>query len=181
MDAKKNVPLIVGLSIPVLMIIFVAASIYLPGLFVQPKVNFLYSLGGDYYSKSKYYVLDDKIALGQIAYPEKGNTGRWVESRREPKLYFHDVVKNQNKEISFEEAQTLALDHNVKSPDGFEITRGEYSYSIFEILTTRGHSWGTRYITGHNVSKKLNIPDRDDSYGYYGDFQFLGWAIERYP
>ena len=39
---KKNITLILGISIPILMILFVAGSIYLPGLFIKPHFNFLY-------------------------------------------------------------------------------------------------------------------------------------------
>ena len=38
---KKHIPLIIGISIPILMILFVAGSIYLPGLFIKPGYNFL--------------------------------------------------------------------------------------------------------------------------------------------
>ena len=55
---KKNIPLVVGLAIPVLMILFVAGSIYIPRLFApEPKFNFVYSSGEDYYygSLNNYY------------------------------------------------------------------------------------------------------------------------------
>jgi hypothetical protein len=46
---KKNLPLTIGLSIPVLMIVFIAASIYLPRLSAtQPQFSFLYTSGNNY-------------------------------------------------------------------------------------------------------------------------------------
>ncbi|HOW35104.1 MAG TPA: hypothetical protein PL155_01635 [Candidatus Omnitrophota bacterium] len=175
MDTKKNIPLIVGLLIPVLMILFVAASIYLPGLFVQPKVSFIFSYGGDYYSRSQYDILNGRITLKSANYPKK-ESNQWSEPRRESKLYLYDVIRNKSVEISLEEAQKFFLDPSVKSPDGFEITRGEHGFSIFEILTTHGGRWDSSFITGHNVSKRLNLPYKDRYYSRYLDF--IGWIIE---
>ncbi len=114
MDVKK-IPLILGLSIPILMILFVAGSIYLPGLFVQPKFNFSYTTGDDYYYIVRHYLVQNgRLIKNEVEYPEyyKGN-------RTEPGLYIHDVAKNESKEISFSEAQKLTLNSNSKSPDGF--------------------------------------------------------------
>ncbi len=58
MDYKKNIPLIVGIAIPLVMIILVGASIYIPRLYVKPQTNFLYQTGGDYYT-SREYVVDN--------------------------------------------------------------------------------------------------------------------------
>ena len=88
MDAKKNIPLILGLSIPILMILFVAGSIYLPGLFVQPKFNFLYAMGDDYYYGRHYSVQNGRLIKNEVEYPE------YVGNRTESSLYIYDVVKN---------------------------------------------------------------------------------------
>ena len=62
-EKKNNVPLIVALSIPVLMIALIAVSIYLPAMFVKPTTNFIYSMG-DYCSQNKYSVKIGKVIVG---------------------------------------------------------------------------------------------------------------------
>lgn len=172
MDVEKNIPLILGLSIPILMILFVAGSIYLPGLFVQPvqpKFNFLYAIGNDYYYGRHYSVQNSRLIKNEVEYPEyyKGN-------RTEPRLYIHDVVKNESKEISFEEAQNLTLNSNFQSPDGFEIDCERRAQVIFFIFIDSSRDCSTRFIKGHNASKKLNL----QLSGNYYRFQLLGWIIE---
>ena len=48
MQIKKNISLIVAIAIPIAMILFVAASIYLPSIFVKPHDNFVYTFGDAY-------------------------------------------------------------------------------------------------------------------------------------
>jgi len=170
MDAKKNIPLILGLSIPILMILFVAGIIYLPGLFIQPKFNFLYATE-DYYFPSYYSVKNGRLIKNNKAYcPEF-----YKRKCTEPRLYIYDITKNESKEISFSEAQRLTLNSNSRSPDGFEITCGRRTQSIFFIFVESSSDCSTRFIKGHNISKKLNL---QLSKGRYGSFRFLGWIIK---
>ena len=169
MDVKNNIPLILGLSIPVLMILFVAASIYLPGLFIQPKFNFLYATGEDSYYNDYYSVENGRLIKHEIGYP------KYSTSPTEPRLYIHDVAKNESKEVSFNEAQKFALNPSSQSPDGFEIECGSRTYGMFLIFIDSGGDCSTRFIKGHNTSKKLNIQLPGN---YYYRFQFLGWVTE---
>ena len=174
MKVKENISLIVGLSIPLLMILFIGLSIYLPGLFVQPRYNFLYASGGDYSSIKKYDVKNEKLIEGDVKYPEK-----YEGVKKEPKLFMHDILKNESREISFEEAQKLILDDHTKSPDGFEIVSGGYGGDIFSLFYSHSN-YGKQYIKGHNVSKELNIRMSNSSrdYYYYQNFEFIAWIKE---
>lgn len=163
MKIKKNIPLILGVSIPILMILFVVASIYLPGIFIQPKYNFIYISGG--------YDLVYSVSGGKIIKATPLNPP--YRPSLEEKLYFHDVLENKSKEISYEEAQKYNLDPNIESPDGFQVTYGTSSGGFFPFFFYSGTDYDTRYLTGHNVNKKLNILKS----GLYSDsFRFLGWV-----
>jgi hypothetical protein len=167
---KKNTTMIVGISIPILMILFVAGSIYLPELFVQPKFNFLYVIGDDYYyyNQYQYSVQNGKLVGSEIQRPEN----QIYQPPREVKLYIYDVAKNESKEISFEEAKNLNLDSNTKSPDGFEVVYGSRGEGFFPFFFWSERDDNTRYLKGHNVSKKLNL---QLSGPYYTNFRFIGW------
>ncbi len=167
---KKNITLVIGISIPILMILFVAGSIYLPGLFIQPKYNFVYVSSDDsyYYSQYQYSVQNGKIVRNETQRPE----GQTYQPQIDVKLYVYDVAKNESKEISFEEAQNLTLDSKNISPDGFEITYGSSGEGFFLFFFYSRTDYNTRYLKGHNVSKKLNL---QLSGSYYNDFRFIGW------
>jgi len=173
---KKNITLIIGVAIPILMILFVAGSIYLPALFIKPQVNFLYSIGGysSYYYETghQYSVRGSKLTESQP---------RPVQSQYQPPqkpedatLYIYDVVKKESREISFQEAQKLNLDGNLISSDGFEIVYGSRGESFFPFFFGTGTDYNVRYLRGHNVSQKLNLQLNESS--YYNQFDFLGWV-----
>lgn len=174
--SKKNLPLLLALVIPVIMVIGVAAAVYLPGLGHRPSYNFVYATGDgvSYYGSGGY---DFYVKDGHLARQE-----RPVDPVRDPfyqnrsvasKLYLHDVKANTSKELSFEEAQKIFLDPSIRSADGYEVARGGYSGDGF--LFSGGRSdFGHWYIKGYNRSFQLNLR----LFGsYYSDnFKFLGWV-----
>ena len=176
MTTKKDVSLIIGLAIPVLMILLVAASIYLPGLFSPPPgFNFLYVIDEGYYQAQLYDVENGTLVKREIKYPEH-YTPKVV------RLFVHDVARNESKEISFAEAQKLPLDPNVKSADGFEIVYGNRGDGIFPLFFFSGSDYNTLYIKGHNNSRQLNLPSRGaEGYYSYNRFRFLAWIKQERP
>lgn len=172
---KKNITLLLGFSIPVLMILFVAGSVYLPGFFIKPHFNFLYVSADDYYyynynNGRQYSVRDDRLVKTEIKPPKNVN---YKPPRADAKLYLYDVAKDRSKEISFADAQRLNLDPNIKSPDGFEIVDGSRDHGCFPFFPPGGADYNARYLKGHDVSKKLNL-QLNGSSDYY-NFRFLGW------
>lgn len=171
---KKNITLVMGMAIPILMILFVAGSIYLPGLFIKPHFNFLYVSGDDsyyYYNNGyQYSVQNNKLIKNEIKQPV---TPSYNPPPVEPKLYLYDVVKNESKEVSFDEALNLNLDSSVTSPDEFEVVYGSRGDGFFPFFYGGGTDYNARYLTGHNVSKKLNLQLNGGS--YYNNFRFIGW------
>lgn len=177
----KNIPLIVGICVPLAMIIFVAISIYVPGLFIQPKYDFLYST-----EEQKFNVYTAPKEAGEpiqypyTAYETKGgqlvkiNAVYYSENVPEIKLYYYDVAVNEPHEITFEEAAKLKLSTEVKSPDGFEIAYGNSGGGMFPFFYSSG-DYESRYLKGNGVSKKLNISTVNSGRGYI-NFTFLGWV-----
>ena len=170
MKPRKNISLIIGLSIPFLMIVLVAASIYLPGLFSpQPKVDFLYVTDDDYYQGHAYVVENGKLTKREVTYPEHYTPGV-------TRLFVHDVLANESKEVSFEEAQQLRLDVNVKSPDGYEVVYGSAEYGFFPLFFSGDRDYNSTYLKGRSTSKKLKLQIPSDGRYYSRDrARFLGW------
>ncbi len=171
MNSKKNVSLIIALGIPVLMIVLVAASIYLPGLFAPaPQHHFLY-VTDDFYQGGQYVVEKGTLIKRELKRPP--NTTPVVV-----RLFIYDVSANAGREVSFEEAQQLRLDTSVTSPDGYEVAyASSVGYELFPLLFFGdGRDRNDMYLKGHGASKKLNLTMQSDMYSWYSRrARFLGW------
>ena len=169
MSSKKNVSLIVGISIPILMIVLVAISIYVPAFFAPaPRANFLYVTGNDYYQGQQYFVENGTIVKREVRYPEHYAPGV-------ARFFLHNTFANEDKELSFEEAQKLKLNANEKSPEGYEVVYGNTESGFFPFFFSGGTDYNTMYLKGHNTSRKLNLQSPDDGRYYYRNRRFLGW------
>lgn len=169
MNSKKNISLIIGMAIPIFMIFLIAGSIYIPSLFAPaPRFNFLYVTEDSYGQNRQYVVENGTLVKYEVKYPE-----HYVP--RTPRLFMHDVSANADKEISFEEAQKLKLDANVKSPDGYEVVYGSSEYGFFPLFFSGGQDYNAMYLKGHNTSKKLELQSSSEGRYYYRDRRFLGW------
>lgn len=151
------------------MILFVAAFIYLPGLFIHPQYNFLYASGGDNNWYQQYYVQDGSLMKKDNKRPDD----TYYKPPTNPKLFIYDVSNDTSMEISFEDAQKNVYDASDKSPDGFEIVQGSRGGGFFPFEFSSRSDSCARYLSGHNVSNKLDIQRLGSS--YCGSFQFIGW------
>ncbi len=176
MKAVKNVPLIAGISIPLAMILFVAASIYLPGIFVQPKYGFLY-LNGDtsQYSCQWRYEVEGQHLVPRANLPPLNQNYR--QQYCSVTLWVYDVRNNTNRQVSLEEAQRFTLDNSPTSPDGFEITRGSGGGSFLFFFDVGSRDYNATYLRGHNVSRNIDLHKEGESSSYYNRFKFLGWIL----
>ncbi len=171
MNKPLNIPMLVGLAIPLVMVIVVMLAIYVPSRYVDPKYDFLYVVGSPYESPFFYVVREGKIVIqntplattnGPIAIPMKPD----IPSI--PILYRHDVKTNLSSMITLEEAQQLKLDSKRKSPDGYAIAQSSGG-GVFPFFYEGSHD-NDQYIKNQYGSQKLNVE------GAY-NFQFLAWVI----
>ena len=167
MKAGNNASLIVGISIPFVMIALVAISIYVPGRFApQAKFNFLYAADGGDVGYFQYAVDRGKLMAPTSVYPNL---------RRMPQFFVHDVASNRSHEVSLEEAQRLSLNSEAVSPDGWEMAYGGSGGGVFPFYFYNHYDYGAVYLKGHHTSRKLNLqPFLGSHYSYYS-VHFLGW------
>lgn len=159
MNLSKNPSLVIAITIPILAIIFIAVSIYLPRSSTNSKHNFLYATDYSYQYRVEGNGLVNDSALYQSSLPSKP-----------AKLYVYNVSSNKSAEISLEEAKNLYLNSNSNSPDGFKIIPGNQGGFIF-----RSSDYNTWYIQGQGAARKLNV---QSSNSYDNRFTFLGWIIK---
>ena len=171
---KKNLPLYIALAVPVLMIILVAAFIYLPGIGKHPKYNFVYMSGDSvyYYDYNNGYTVQNS----HLVYipPTAPNNNYYNQNQQQPHFYMYDTSRGEAREISYAEAQSYNLDPTTTSPDGYKVEQGNGNGGDFFFGGSSGdyNSW---FIKGHNRSVKLNLKTVSGVYNYY-NFRFLGWV-----
>jgi hypothetical protein len=176
MQTHRNVPLIVGIGIPVAMILFVAASIYLPGLFIKPQYGFLYANNPAYVYDCQWRYEVQNQHLMKIANPLPTYRKNFQLENCEATFTVYDVKNDTNRIVTFEEAQKLTLDSSITSPDGFEVVRGGSGGGGFFLFDIGGRDYNSSYLKGHNLSKKINLT-RQNTSNYYGNYSFLGWIL----
>ncbi len=169
-DFKKDWSLRLAIALPIVMIFFVASSVYLPRLWApEPQYGFIYSNGGEYNSygfQQAAVVKKGKLEVRDIP------TGSGEEDREftELRLYMYDVKTGESREVDIEEASMWDIDDQKESPDGFEVKRGGGGGGLFG-----GYSGEDMYFSGHMTSKKLSLRGLKNSY----DFAFLGWIVKK--
>jgi hypothetical protein len=170
---KQNISLIIGLSIPVAMIVFIAIAINGPRWFNSneaAKFDFLYSTG-QHNPYASYSVVDGRLTLQETPVPEGASV-----SATEPLHFFvHDVGENNSREISLSAAMELSLDSSVRSPDGFTIKNGRRRGWFFFRYSG---DYGSRYLVNESYSEKLKLETGAGNYNYYWNFRFLGWVSD---
>ncbi|MFA5080685.1 MAG: hypothetical protein WC472_03650 [Candidatus Paceibacterota bacterium] len=162
---KKNLTLILAISIPIAMILLIAISIYLPSLFMNPQYEFLYSMSRHFIYSNDNYVIENEKLLLNIESSKDGTYGI-----PDMKFYIYNTINNTSKEISYEEAQKLRLDPNIKSIDGFEIVDGNHESGFFPFYYS-SRDYDSHYLKNSITSKKLNLKVTSN----YDNFNFIGW------
>ncbi len=172
---RRNLPLVFGMGIPALLILFVAGSIYLPGLFgPKPHYGFLYATGAWY--GEPYYVADGHVAERDASSTVAGAAAPVPYPKMNPQLFVYDPVVDANRAISLEDAAKFSLDVSAESPDGFTVVQGNGGGGFFPFFY-RAEDYQTRYLVGHGVSRKLDLQGVSAPYSY-GNFLFLGWISQ---
>lgn len=185
---KHDTTLLVALAIPLLMVLFIAASIFIPGLFSHPKYNFIYGIYNNSGLEPAYRVVNGELVdnsqqMNPVSQSPQfncvgdcpGNIGTSSPTRYSyTQLYEYNVSTNQSVALTPLQAQQFTLNSNAQSPDGYTIQSGSEGDGSF-FFGGDNYNGSDEYIVGHNVSKKIDytmnasIPNEN--------FYFIGWII----
>jgi hypothetical protein len=183
---RGKLSLVVAIALPVLAILFIAGAVYLPGLFEQPKYDFIYSRydSNPYiYSgePASFTVKDGKLIKIQTLYSGEDrpkvidtSTGMPI-APVEPTLHYYDIDTNTSRPLVLQETSSMKLDGTLRSPDGFEIRQGNNGGGAFPFFYN-GPTPSSMYIVGKYSSNKLDI--ELNSTDYWGSIRFVAWVIE---
>lgn len=184
---KQNLTLVLAFALPILLIVGVALSTYLPSLFLSTNYNFIYTActdGTNYnyydcnnYLQSRYVVVDGKLVENNVSPAQDSDMDGILDINENYKtrIFLHDTQANASREITLEEARGLSLNSLLTSPDGVSVS-GDYSHGgNFIFLFDGGSSYGY-YLMKGNSKSRLNLINNDDRYYYQDNFQFIGWV-----
>lgn len=165
MITKEKLPLIVGIGLPLLLILYVAITASLPSLFVKPKYNFIY-VNDPYHNRFNINVLNGKINMEQTyRYDNRYDNSTFTQ----PTLFLYDVINDKSTQISLAQAQSYTLDPSNKSPDGFTVGRRDSDSSSYFPFFFGSYDTGN-YLMGKGLNRRITE-------GNYYNFKFAGWIV----
>src|SRR5574343_41801 len=187
---KKNIKLIIGLSLPILLIAIVLISVIAQKMMFKPQFDFVYTVDPYcnynclYYSSypwNSYKVVDGKI-VKETAIPKTNpsNPSDKFEPLY-PKIYKYSVKANTFSEISLEDAQKITLTDGGSAPDGTVVVGDDNRIGggvLSEILVGGYNSYKySLYLKNGSISKKIFVRNGEqDNYYAIKDFHLIGWV-----
>ena len=186
---KKNFALLLAFLLPTTLIGIVALSVYLPSIFLSTDYNFVYSScadGTNYYPyecdnylQKRYSVVNDTLAVHAIDPGQDSDSDGVLDINENytARIFLHDTKKNESREITLAEAQTLTFNGLLTSPDGVTVSSDYEGGSDFFLFFDGGSSSYGYYLTKGKSRSKLNLISQDDRYYYRDNFQFVGWVL----
>jgi len=170
---NKNLPLIIGIALPILFIVVLSVVIFAPSLFVNPAHNFIYSSGDGYYGDD-YYQNTYKVVSGRIVLdPVPPRYATDVKRKEAPPLYLYDVTTDSSHQITLAEAAQYAVEAGPSSPDGYTVSYDYGHNGIFELFGSDSSNRGY-FVSKDSKKRKLNGLTTADRYSGSG-FKLIGW------
>lgn len=187
---KENLVLVIGLTLPVLLIVlFFVATVIPKSMGIPPQYEMLFTTTKYDYQNKPEYVIDFNVKNQQLMVkakkPDDKNYNNAVkllmaydgktETVREIKI---DASKfTEGNEVLLEEAKNLSIDTGVISPDGFTLEGPNYGGNGLV-----GGLFGGGYRnTGYRLKKGgvgYKVPNMQPDY-YYSQLQFIGWIAKK--
>lgn len=188
---KKNFAVIVAFLLPLVLIIVVALSVYIPSLFISTKYNFVYttcSYEDSYspyncnyynYNQKRYSVENGRFVIPEID-PNQDLDKNGIPDEKQgglPRIFMYNTKTHESKEITVGEASSFKYSSLLTSPDGVTLSNGyQYNGSGF-FPFVGGYNSYDYYLVKGSSKKKLNLFNGDNRYYYQNNFQFIGWVL----
>ncbi len=190
---KKNFAVILAFLLPLVLIVVVALTVYLPSLFVSTEYSFVYSTCVDngysyscgynynYNNQKRYSVVNGSLSVTEID-PNQDLDKNGVPDQKQwtgPRLFIYDTKTSQSREITEQEALGFRYSGLMTSPDGITLSNGyDYNGGVFPFSFGSG-SYDYYFVKG-KAKKKLNLFGADSNrYYYQNGFQFIGWVLNK--
>lgn len=175
---KKNLPIIIGITLPILVVLTIFILVSLSKVDINPEHDFIFSVRNQDYEivyENEYKVQENKIVLSPNIL--NNSVSKISKIEKAPTLYLYSPRNELLQEISFEEAQELILDRGPMSPDGYSV-----NFNYRENLGLANEIFGGSnqrdnvFILKGNRAEGYYLPLNDR---YYYNREFIGWIINQ--
>lgn len=171
----KNLPLVVGVSLPFIAIIVLSLVIFTPNLSIKPEYNFLYTVDdGSYYGyyRNTYAIENGRLIIKPIQVTTNNNI---VYKGDVPTLYFYDTKQDTSRLISVQEVASFFMVPGPSSPDGYTVSYQYGHNGIFELFGSDTSNRGY-FISKGSGKKRLGGLVGGDYYLSQQGFKIIGWT-----
>ena len=187
---KENLVLVIGLTLPLLLIVLFFAATVIPKMYsTPPQYEVLFSVQ-DYSGQNKQdYIVNFKVKDKQLMIKTKKADDKSY-SYNSKKLMAYDAKTEVMREISIdeskfsdgaeillEETKNMTIDTAMVAPDGYMLENQGYSGTglIGGLFGGGYRNHGYRLKKG-NVGYKINT--QQNNY-YYDQLSFIGWVVKK--
>lgn len=168
---KENLPVIIGITLPLALVAAIAAAIYIPAAFIEPpKTDVLFVERNYQWGVGHYEVRGSALAFVPEAPP--ADDPYWQKPTSVPQLYRYETDTQTMTALTEDEAKKLKLDPSPVSPDGYMVDRGNGDGGVFPFFFYDGGNY-TMYLRKGPSSQEIELPTMD-----VWSYEFLGWVIE---
>lgn len=184
-DRSSKISLIIGLSLPAVMVAVIAGLVFLPGTTINPTSDFIYASGpypsyttrnGDVITQQDITIKNGKMIRTSTSYNGRDAYAPYpIEKTMVPRFFIHHTATNTNEEVVFDDISKLTLSPDKKSPDGFTLTFGKQSYGVFPFFFDNNSDREHAYLSTDRASKEITLIS-DTSINFY-EFQLIGWIL----
>ena len=144
--------------------------------------NYYYPYYCNNYLQKRYSVADNKLVVNPVDLAQDSNKDGVPDYNKNydytARIFLHDTKKNESREITLAETQTLSLNSLLTSPDGVTVSSHyDRNGSDFFFIFGGGSSSYGYYLTKGKSRSKINLINSTDQYYYRNNFQFVGWVL----
>lgn len=194
---KENLVLVIGLSLPILLIVLFFLATVVPKSFgTPPQYELLFTTQKYEYEHSPVHLLDFKVVNNQLVAKVKKNDDKNRNYNSKKLMAYNaktasvreitiDLAKaaeeGDDKDVVLDETKNLKIDASVVSPDGYQLESTNYGSSglVGGLFGSGNRNSGYRIKKGttfYTVAYKVETTQPDY---YYSDFKFVGWVINQ--
>lgn len=187
---KQNLVLVIGLTLPLLLILlFVMATVIPKSMGTPPQYEMLFSATQYDYQNTSGFALNFDVKNKQLMIKPKKNEDRNVNYNQE-RLFVYDGKTETTREITLdnskfidgavqvlEETKSFEIDTNHVSPDGYTLDGPSYGGGgmMMGMFGGGSHNSGYRIKKGA-VAYKVPYYKGD---AYYNQMRFIGWIVKK--
>ncbi len=167
MKSNSKRPVIVALALPLILMLIIILSIYLPEYLESPEGRFIYAVCEDFNKAG----IDLTVVNGRLTKPDTLGAAPIIERFR-VSFYIYNMETGNRTNIEIDEALDFEIDTSQVSSTGHKIAPGSrlegiFPFSIIQVDST------VRYLKGKFTAQKLEL---DFIHGNTEmEFRFIGW------